>query len=238
MSMEQKCQHLHFLVVVQMTIKWTKEMDDFLIDFVTCHSQKETLDELYDRFGVRISVPSLKARKNKLGIKCGINTGRFQKGNVPFNKGLKISEYMSAKSIERTKATRFKSGELHGRSKRNKREVGSIKTAKDGTVLIKTNEKRESGAYKFIPFARYVWEQHNGKIPEGFVIRHADGNKLNNDISNLRLVSQAQNVILQSKKYKNILNEDTFDSVAMIAEASIKANKLANRKKARCGSNE
>lgn len=234
MFTEQKCQNLHFLVVVQMTIKWTQEMDDFLIDFVPGHSQKEVIAELENRFGIRISVPSLKNRQHKLGVHSGINTGCFKKGNVPFNKGLKISEYMSAKSIERTKATRFKAGELNGRAKRNKREVGSIKTAKDGTVLIKTNEKRESGAYKFIPFARYVWEQHNGKIPEGCVIRHADGNKLNNDISNLRLVSQAQNVILQSKKYKNILNQDTFDSVALIAEVSIKANQVTKNNKERC----
>jgi len=34
-----------------------------------------------------------------------------------------------------------------------------------------------------------VWEEHFGKIPENYQIHHKDGNKLNNDINNLELVS-------------------------------------------------
>ncbi len=36
---------------------------------------------------------------------------------------------------------------------------------------------------------RLVWETRVGKIPEGFFIHHKDGNKLNNKISNLELLS-------------------------------------------------
>ena len=32
---------------------------------------------------------------------------------------------------------------------------------------------------------RLIWEKHYGPIPEGYVIHHKDGNKLNNNISNL-----------------------------------------------------
>ena len=35
---------------------------------------------------------------------------------------------------------------------------------------------------------RFVWTYINGPIPEGYVIHHKDGNKLNNDISNLELL--------------------------------------------------
>lgn len=34
-----------------------------------------------------------------------------------------------------------------------------------------------------------VWEEHYGKIPEGMQIHHIDGDKTNNDISNLQLVT-------------------------------------------------
>ena len=34
-----------------------------------------------------------------------------------------------------------------------------------------------------------VWEQHNGPIPEGYQIHHIDGDKSNNSIENLQLVS-------------------------------------------------
>jgi hypothetical protein len=33
-----------------------------------------------------------------------------------------------------------------------------------------------------------VWEEHYGKIPKGMQVHHIDHNKLNNDISNLKLV--------------------------------------------------
>lgn len=35
---------------------------------------------------------------------------------------------------------------------------------------------------------RLIWEQHFGKIPEGMIIHHKDGNKMNNDIDNLQMV--------------------------------------------------
>ena len=34
-----------------------------------------------------------------------------------------------------------------------------------------------------------VWEEHYGEIPEGMQIHHIDGDKTNNDISNLQLVT-------------------------------------------------
>lgn len=35
----------------------------------------------------------------------------------------------------------------------------------------------------------YVWEKHNGKIPKGYQIHHIDGDKENNSIENLQLVT-------------------------------------------------
>lgn len=36
---------------------------------------------------------------------------------------------------------------------------------------------------------RKIWEKTNGKIPDGYEIHHIDGNRSNNDIQNLKLVS-------------------------------------------------
>ena len=41
---------------------------------------------------------------------------------------------------------------------------------------------------------RLVWEKHYGAIPEGCVIHHADGNRLNNDIDNLRCLTPEEHV--------------------------------------------
>ena len=40
---------------------------------------------------------------------------------------------------------------------------------------------------------RAVWEYHNGKIPNGLVIDHIDRNTNNNQIENLRCVTQSEN---------------------------------------------
>ena len=40
---------------------------------------------------------------------------------------------------------------------------------------------------------RVVWELHKGKIPEGLIVDHIDGDTRNNNISNLALKTPAQN---------------------------------------------
>lgn len=42
---------------------------------------------------------------------------------------------------------------------------------------------------------RAVWEAHNGPIPKGMWINHKDGNKLNNQLSNLEVTTPSENHI-------------------------------------------
>lgn len=39
---------------------------------------------------------------------------------------------------------------------------------------------------------RYVWRKHNGTIPKGYDIHHKDGNRENNDIRNLEIMSKSE----------------------------------------------
>lgn len=41
--------------------------------------------------------------------------------------------------------------------------------------------------------ARYVWEKHFGKIPNGYEVNHKDCNPKNNAIENLELVTHREN---------------------------------------------
>lgn len=53
---------------------------------------------------------------------------------------------------------------------------------------------------KGVRYHRYLWEKHNGKIPEGYVIHHKDGNKLNNNLDNLQLMSSKEHAKLHNTK--------------------------------------
>jgi len=41
---------------------------------------------------------------------------------------------------------------------------------------------------------RRVWREHNGEIPDGYVIHHKDGDELNNSIENLECITPAEHV--------------------------------------------
>lgn len=64
---------------------------------------------------------------------------------------------------------------------------------KDGYIRVR-REGREFRAH------RIIWEMFNGEIPEGFLVDHIDGNTLNNNISNLRLATRAQNNANKTKQ--------------------------------------
>jgi len=66
------------------------------------------------------------------------------------------------------------------------REVESVANC-HGYCHVKVNGKPER-------YHRILWVLINGPIPAGLVIDHLDGDKLNNNIDNLRLVSQRENL--------------------------------------------
>ena len=58
-------------------------------------------------------------------------------------------------------------------------------------------QKRVGG--KLFYTHRLVWEAKRGKIPDGFVVHHIDGNKANNKLSNLALMSISAHIALHNE---------------------------------------
>lgn len=136
------------------------------------------------------SLPSIKNRTYKLGVKKSeaflerSETGRFKKGNVPFNKGLVQSTYMSKENIERTKKGRFKKGQ----QPHNTKPLGYERICKkDGYTYMKVE-----GKPKLVLKQRYIYAQKYGKIPFNHAILFKDGNKQNFELSNLECVSREE----------------------------------------------
>ena len=104
---------------------------------------------------------------------------RFKKGQVPLNKGIKGINYPG--SIP----TQFKKGQRPS----NWRPVGTVRVLEDGYLDIKMAE----GMRQWKLLHRVIWERCNGKIPKGHIVSFIDGNKQNVKITNLSLMSMAQN---------------------------------------------
>ena len=109
-------------------------------------------------------------------------------------------------------------------------EVANLKTG----LIVRGSERngylRITIRNKQYSIHRLMWETFNEPIPEGYYIDHIDGNKSNNSLSNLRLVTQSDNMknamknghkgqisVLQYDKKGNFIQE--FESIQKAADA-------------------
>ncbi len=188
--------------------QWTKEeywkyqkrypqgMYEFVRENSWGVSSKDMAEMVNEKFGTNFTQTMMKQFRQRHGIKSGI-TGWYQKEHSPANKGKKQSDYMSLESIERTKATRFQKGTIPP----NTKPVGTISVV-DGYQLIKVSDKG-SRWEMWKPLHKYVWEQHNGPIPEGMIIVFKDLNPMNCDIDNLLLVTRAEHCTMTKKHLRS-----------------------------------
>lgn len=199
--------------------KYTKEQREFLIKNNHLKTSQELADMFNKRFGTNITKVNIKNFRGNNHLNSGLN-GQFKKGNIPHNKGKRQNDYMSIESIEKTKATRFKKGNIPA----NHRDIGSERITKDGYIEIKIKEPN-----KWQLKHRYIYEKKYGKIPKGYNLIFLDGNRKNIDLSNLKLVSKSEDLIMNKNKLfttdKNITNTGS-----LIAKVIDKGNKLKNER--------
>lgn len=118
---------------------------------------------------------------------------------------------------------RFKRAGFELRSKKNKPFVivDGLKFTinKDGYYECTTKDR--------LMLHNYNWEKVNGKIPKGYELHHIDLNKINNDISNLQLLTSKEHTELHSKlrngsgmnkKVICIETGEIFDSIVQVAK--------------------
>lgn len=77
---------------------------------------------------------------------------------------------------------------------------------------------------------RLVWEQANGKIPEGLTVDHINGDRLDNSISNLRLATVSQNNHNQRKRKVDNLPKGIYLLKGKYYLATVMANRVKHSK--------
>lgn len=139
------------------------------------------------KFGTNISPETLTALCLRNGWVCELPRGR-EFGHTPWNKGIKTGI---------TPVGCFKKG----RANPKKKPIGSeIRRSKQTAIKV-----AETGdfACDYILKSRYIYQQHFGAIPRGYVIRHKDGNALNFDIDNLEAISGRENALLNKLGFQH-----------------------------------
>lgn len=190
--------------------KWSDEEKAYIGEITQGRHHNEILEMMNEKFEYEFSMIQIKAAIKRYNLNTGFN-GYFKKGQEPFNKG--------TKGIMKANKTSFKKGDIP----KTYRPVGSERVTKDGYVEIKIADPN-----KWALKQRIVWESNNGKVPKGNVIIFADGNKLNTNIENLRMVSRKQLLFLNNNGLIKD-NKDLTDAGIGIANILIKIGEVKKK---------
>lgn len=198
--------------------QYTDEEKQFILDNYKGISTKELTERFNSYFNLNIKESSLKAYKSNHKLWSGYDCC-FRKGNIPHNKGKK----MSSEIYEKCKGTMFKKEHVPI----NHREIGSERVIKDGYIEIKIEEPN-----KWRLKHNVVYEKHYGEIPKGSVVIMLDGNKQNTDISNLKLITRSELLIMNRYGFFNKDKELTVvgSNLAQMIDTRNKAKKRFKEK--------
>lgn len=195
--------------------RYTDEERQFFVEYVPGHSYKEIQKAFIERFGWEITLGQINSYIGNHHLNTG-RTGRFEKGQVPQNKGKK----MSSDVYEKCKATMFKKGNVPV----NHREVGSRRITKDGYVEIKIAEPN-----KWCLLHRHIWQQKFGPVPKGHCLIFKDNNKQHCELENLMLVTRNELKIL-NREGLSVAEGDYKENAVNLAKM-IDARAKAKKKK-------
>lgn len=194
--------------------KYTPEQIDFIRENITKMTWKDLAKLFNKTFGTNLSNKALSATGKRYCIKSG-RTGQFEKGKVPWNKGVKGLNLGN-------KATQFKKGHRPY----NWVPIGTERISKDGYVEVKIQEGKFQKNWKGKHIL--IWEQYHGRpVPPGYVVIFGDGNNRNFDPENLLLVSRAQLIRMNQH---GLIKNDTELTKTGILIADI-YNKIGERKR-------
>jgi hypothetical protein len=157
---------------------------------------------------------SLRKRK---GWKTG-RTGCFVKGQEPVNKGTKCPPGTGGLHPN-AQRTQFRKGARTGKAARNWKPVGTERISIDGYRERKIHDGLPmQSRWRLVHLIE--WEMANGVIPAGHCLKALDGDRLNIDPSNWRLIPRTMLPALNGGRHKR---RPAYDEAADVLKPSLLA---------------
>ena len=165
---------------------------------------------LKEAFGLDYTPAQIKAYYGNHKLNSGL-TGRFEKGNVPPNKGRK--GYV-APGCEKGWFSK-------GSKPWDTAPVGTI-VVREGYLWKKFSDKPDGGRFNWKQLHHLIWEEANGPVPEGYRVIFRDKNPMNTSLENLALVTMAENSVMNKcgLRFEHPEHTDTGILIAKIKVAA------------------
>lgn len=211
-----KCGRTHKDRYVNRLRLYTEDQIRWLRENYKNISIADITDKFNDKFGTNFTKKQINIAIRNRKMISG-RTGRFEKHQIPWNKNKKGS-------IKPNK-TSFKPGNRP----HNTKYCWYERTSKDGYIEISVPEKNKHTGYhrRFKPKHVWIWEKHNGPVPENHVVAFKDGNQENIDPDNLILLSRLELLRLNQLKHKKAPEEI---QPSLIALARLEAKAISIKK--------
>lgn len=164
---------------------YPRDIMDFIFDNYQGVGPTDMAERLNERFGTSYTPGQIKGFYGSHKLNSGI-TGRFEKGHESHNKGKKGLKYPGSE----------KGWFQDGHDPYNTAPVGTILVKSDGYLWKKIDNKPKNKIKNWRQLHLIVWEEANGPIPDGHFIIFKDGNKQNVALSNLMMISRAENAVM------------------------------------------
>lgn len=178
-------------------------------DFILAHNHGVGHEEMTrlvnDRFGTDYTMLQIRAYRKNRGLNSGL-TGHFQKGVPSYNAGRKG---FCAPGSE-------KGHFPEGHAPWNKTPVGTELVKTDGFLWRKVGP----GARDWKQVHRLNWEAVHGPVPEGGRLIFLDGDRMNTDVNNLMLLTNAEMLQLTRSQLRSKDPEIT-EAAANLAKLTV-----------------
>ena len=207
--------------------KYPQGMYEYIRDNSWGVSSADMARKVKELFGYEMTPTRMKQFRQRHGIRSGV-TGWYQKGHPPGTKGKTIEEICGhdPEKLAKVRSTQFKKGERPA----NELPIGAVTVVNGYKLRKKSMTGTQWERWEFLH--RAVWEEHNGPIPEGMVVTFKDSDPMNCDITNLILITKAQNAVMTRKGYRSGDPDITEAGAALAAlEIAVNKKKAARRKK-------